>query len=30
MPDILNNYVKFLRGTPAAYEALSVKDKDTL
>lgn len=30
MSDVLNNYVKFLRGTPAAYEALSVKDKDTL
>ena len=26
----LANYVKFLRGTPSAYEALTVKDKDTL
>lgn len=24
------NYVKFLRGTPAAFEKLSIKDKDTL
>lgn len=24
------NYVKFLRGTPAAFERLSIKDKDTL
>lgn len=26
----LENYVKFLRGTPAAYEALAKKDNDTL
>lgn len=26
----LANYVKFLRGTPSAYEALSVKDSNTL
>lgn len=26
----LENYVKFLRGTPAAYESLLVKDNDTL
>lgn len=26
----LENYVKFLRGTPTAYEALATKDKDTL
>lgn len=26
----MTNYVKFLRGTPAAYEALTIKDKDTL
>ena len=26
----LENYVKFLRGTPAAYENLLVKDNDTL
>lgn len=26
----LENYVKFLRGTPAQYEALGKKDKDTL
>ena len=26
----LENYVKFLRGTPKAYEALTSKDKDTL
>lgn len=30
MADMLNNYVKFLRGTPSAYEALTSKDKDTL
>lgn len=31
MPDILNNnYVKFLRGTPAAYDALTIKDSNTL
>lgn len=24
------NYVKFLRGTPAAFERLAAKDKDTL
>ena len=26
----LENYVKFLRGTPAAYSALTKKDNDTL
>ena len=26
----LENYVKFLRGTPKAYQALAEKDKDTL
>ena len=26
----MTNYVKFLRGTPSAYAALSPKDKDTL
>ena len=26
----LNGYVKFLRGTPAAWEALATKDSDTL
>lgn len=26
----LENYVKFLRGTPTSYEALTSKDKDTL
>lgn len=30
MAEMLNNYVKFLRGTPTAYETLKVKDKDTL
>jgi hypothetical protein len=30
MADMLNKYVKFLRGTPSAYEALASKDKDTL
>ena len=30
MADILANYVKFLRGTPTAYAALTTKDKDTL
>lgn len=30
MADTLTNYVKFLRGTPSAYNGLSVKDRDTL
>lgn len=30
MADILAKYVKFLRGTPAAYQALKEKDSDTL
>ena len=30
MADILANYVKFLRGTPTAYNNLSSKDTDTL
>ena len=30
MADILTNYVKFLRGTTNAYNALSSKDPDTL
>jgi hypothetical protein len=28
--NVLSNYVKFLRGTPTAYAALTEKDKDTL
>jgi hypothetical protein len=27
MADMLNKYVKFLRGTPSAYEALAEKIK---
>ena len=30
MADILANYVKFLRGTPTAYNNLAIKDTDTL
>lgn len=30
MAERLANYVKFLRGTPTAYAALTTKDKDTL
>jgi len=30
MADILANYVKFLRGTPTAYNNLADKDTDTL
>lgn len=30
MSDITTNYVKFLKGTPGAYEALAVKDPNTL
>jgi hypothetical protein len=30
MADILANYVKFLRGTPTAYNNLTTKDTDTI
>ena len=30
MPDTNFNYVKFLRGTPSAYNNLAQKEKDTL
>ena len=30
MADVLTNYVKFLRGTPSAYNNLAFKDSDTL
>lgn len=30
MADVMSNYVKFLRGTPTAYQKLTHKDADTL